>query len=132
MSNSFYENILKERETRLLNLSIPQIKEIIDFFKKLDEEYKLYAENTSSILANNFLMFSPKFIKNKNWRGFWYRATGRDTDLYIHWLISGLDKDTYNSLIESYKEAHPREKYIPYSIIKANNTLLQIKKGTTI
>lgn len=128
--NDILANILKEKEEKLLNLDIPEIKENIEFFKKLDEEYKLYAENTSDIF--NYIMFLPKFIKNKNWRGLWYRANGADYTVYVSWLIHGLESDSEIDLIAEFKESHSKEKYIPYSIVMANNILLHIPKGTTL
>lgn len=120
-------NMLKEKENKLLKLNIPEIKEWIELFKRLDEEYKLYAENTSGIF--NHIMFSPKFIKNKNWRGLWYRANGTDYTVYVSWLSLGIESDSEIDLLSRFKESHPRERYIPYSIVLANNTLLHIKKG---
>lgn len=118
--------IIKEKENKLLSLNIPEIKENLNLFRSLDEEYKLYAENTSGML--NHIIFSPKHIKNKNWRGLWYRATGVDVIIYVTWLIHGLDSDSEIDLIAEFKESHPKEKYIPYSIVMANTTLSHIKK----
>lgn len=119
-------SLIKKKENRLLSLNIPEINESLNLFKELDEEYRLYAENTSGIY--NHIIFSPKHIKNKKWRGLWYRATGVDVIIYVTWLIHGIDSDSEINLIEEFKESHPKEKYIPYSIIMASNTLSHVKK----
>lgn len=102
---------------------IPEIvKEHIMFFEELDNEYKLYANNNRN---NDRIMFSLNHIKNKNWRGLWLHATGADKNIYINWLYSGYKYEDYRekSLLQVYKESYPNEKYIPYSIITADNDL---------
>lgn len=119
-------SLIKKKEGRLLSLNIPEINENLNLFRSLDEEYILYAENTSGIY--NHIVFSPKHIKNKNWRGLWYRATGIDVIIYVTWLIHGIDSGSKIDLIAEYKEAHPNERYIPYSIIMASATLSHMNK----
>lgn len=104
------------------------IKTKIEFFKELDDEYKLYASNNRK---HDGIMFSTQHIKNKNWKGLWLHATGIDLDIYINWLCAGLMYKNYqeNTLSYWYKEAHPKEKYIPYSIVTANEDLHGILKN---
>lgn len=102
---------------------IPEdVQSHMEILKKLDSEYSLYAKNNR---WQDGIMFSPKHIKDKSWEGLWLHATGMDLDLYINWLFAGYKYPEYknNTLMHFYKEAHPKEKYVPYSIILANEDL---------
>lgn len=115
--------IIEARKLEYILKTIPKSKKSIDFFKELDEQYKINAKNNRGVYDTT--IFSPKHIINKKWIGLWLKATGIDMDLYINWLYAGLTiKEYKEKTIEYwYKEAHPKEKYIPYSISKANEDL---------
>lgn len=106
---------------KLYNNNIPNnIKNRIEFFKTLDEEYK-----SNSKEREIGVMFSPKLV-NKNWRGFWLKATGMDEYLYVFYLVYskkmsevGIEIDP----IDVFKNSHPKEKFIPYSISIINQDL---------
>jgi len=104
----------------------PRLKKTVEFFEELDGQYKVNAFSNRN--SDDIVMFSPKHIINKEWIGLWLKATGMDLDLYLNWLYAGLTIPKYKtSTLEFwYKEAHPKEKYIPYSISKANKDLHEI------
>lgn len=104
-----------------------QILSLIEFFVKLDNEYKFNLKRLSNNVYSKKLLFNPNIINN-NWDGFWLRATGIDSDLFINWLYSGLKYKNYQNktLMYWYKKSHPNEKYVPYSIVKANDILKKI------
>jgi hypothetical protein len=118
---------LEERKQILLALNNQEIRDNLEFFRKLDNEYPKYAKSNRTIY--DYTIFKLSHIQDKNWRGLWYKATGIDSQLYINWLYHGLTlEDSEKSIIELYKEAHPSEKYVPYSITLANQTLNNIKE----
>lgn len=103
---------------------IPEdVENNIKFFQDIDIEYLLNAKNNRG--AYDKIMFSPKHIINKEWRGLWLHATGIDANLYMNWLYAGIVRKEYReySLEYWYKQAHPKEKYVPYSIVMASKSL---------
>ncbi len=119
-----------ERLKTILNEIPDYVINNVLLFQKLDKEYKYNAQNNRIVDGK---MFSIKHIKDKSWLGLWYRATGIDELLYINWLYAGLQYDEYrDNLIQSYLRAHPKEKYIPYSIAMADRDLKKILKNNII
>lgn len=106
-----------------------KISQRIKFFDDLDLEYLQNAKNNRGIYDNR--IFALEHIINKNWRGLWLRATGMDCLIYITWLYTGLINDEFKtkSLIDYYKETHPEEKFIPYSITAAEEDKLFINSN---
>jgi hypothetical protein len=95
----------------------------LNFFKQIDNEY---TNNIKKKNISNKLMFNPKYI-NKQWRGLWLRATGMDEKLYANWLFAGIKFENKRYILkEWYKEAHPNEKYIPNSILRAQEDIYKL------
>ncbi|SJZ57573.1 hypothetical protein [Selenihalanaerobacter shriftii] len=112
------EKLLIKKE--ILNHIPDEIVKNLEFFVKLDSEFKKYGEKPQ-LNDPEFKMFSINHIKDKSWRGVWLKATGRDSTLYLNWLFAGIKREKYKekSLNYWYRQVHPSEKYIPHSVIVA-------------
>ena len=110
---------------QIFNIIPQNIINDIEFFSNLDNEYK--NQEINNLYEN--MLFSPKIFKNKElWHGFWLRATGIDKNLYVNWLCGAVNNQYgKEGIIPHFKEAFPKEKYIPYSIAKADEVFKEIK-----
>lgn len=101
-------------------LKLPKM--IYDSLEELCNTDKDFSENEE--VSKEITAILPR-ARNKNWYGFWKKASGKDLSLFINWISSVVKYEKYRNRKISvlYKEINPNMKYVPYPIHMAEKII---------